>query len=185
MVDAAPSPAACLGPAVRAGLAAICRRASGGDAPVGTYGGPKLLCVPATYRPAVDPRVRPVTQADAAEMIGRLRCVGIPDDPDYLLADDAAVAFVLDGEPVAFAGTHPAGAFANRIGDVMVGTLEGYRRRGCGRAVVSATTGALLQQGRVAVYGTDEENAASVRTALAVGYRELCRVFGVRIGRRE
>jgi len=98
--------------------------------------------------------------------------------------DDAAFAYFLDGRAVAFAGTHPVGNFSDRIGNVMVGTLDGYRRRGCGKALVSATTGRLLNQERVAVYGTNDDNVASIRTAQSVGYRTYCHTFQVRLAIR-
>ena len=71
-------------------------------------------------------------------------------------------------------------AEAGRIGNVMVGTREEYRRRGYAKAVVASTTAELLAQGRMAVYGTDEDNIASQRTAHAVGYQQFCRVFEIR-----
>ena len=57
---------------------------------------------------------------------------------------------------------------------------EEHRRRGYGKAVVSATTGELLRQGRVGVYGTATSNIASIRTARSVGYHPFATVFEAR-----
>lgn len=165
-------------------LAALCQRRLGDGGDCHVYSGVRMYCTAQMHVPLPDPHVRRITRANAPEVIARLRPEGMPDDVDYLLADDAAFAYVLDERPVAFAATHPVGSFAGRVGNVMVGTVEAFRRRGYGKAVVSATTGALLDQGRVALYGTAEDNVASIRTACAVGYEVCCRVFEVRLGRR-
>ncbi len=106
--------------------------------------------------------------------------VGAPDDADYFLKDGAAFACWVDGNPVAFAGTHPVGEFSDRVGNVMVGTLAEHRGRGHGKAVVSATTGKLLRQGLVGVFGTLTSNIPSIRAARAVGYHPFATVFAAR-----
>jgi GNAT superfamily N-acetyltransferase len=144
------------------------------------YSGTKLYCDKQTYVHTKDNNVRKITRKNAGEVIERLLPVGIPDDVDYLLTDDVAFAYYTWEQPVAFAGTHPVGSMTDKIGNVMVGTLEQYRRQGYGKAVVSATTGALLEQGRIAVYGTSDDNIASIRTALSVGFIVYCQILEIR-----
>jgi GNAT superfamily N-acetyltransferase len=158
----------------------LCAERLGRDARLVPYSGVKLYCDEEEYVRIVDEHVRRVTRGDVDIVMAALRVVGAPDDPDYFLKDDAAFAYWVDDTPVSFAGTHPVGEFSDRIGNVMVGTLDGHRRRGYGKAVVSATTGELLRQGRVAVWGTETTNVASIRTARSVGYQPFATVFEVR-----
>lgn len=167
-------------PEVQDELLALCRDRLGDGAVCYTYSGPKLYCDGSSYAACHDGDVREITRANAGEAITHLLDFGIPTDADYLLADGTAFAYYLDELPVAFACTSPSGE-SSRVGDMMVGVKDGFRRRGFGKAVVSASTGAVLRQGRTAVYGTLDENIASIGTALAVGYRIYCRVFEVRI----
>jgi GNAT superfamily N-acetyltransferase len=166
---------------VKAKLASLCAAAAEGR-PLRLCGGPKLYCAAGMHKVVRDPRVLRLTRETAHAAVGVLVLPGIEWSIDYLLHDNAAFAYFLGNRAVAFAGTHPAGTLADRIGDVMVETLEPYRRRGYGRAVVSATTGALIEQGRVAVWGTSHDNAAAIRTAESLGYQVFCHEFSVRIG---
>ncbi len=161
-------------------LAEICYRCLDEDIECYTYSGVKLYCDRSAYLPIADDNVRKITRVNAGEAMTWLLDEGIPTDVDYLLGDDAAFAYYVDDRPVAFAGTHPVGDMSARIGNVMVGTHRDHRARGYGKAVVSATTGRLLDQGRVAVYGTSEDNVASQKTALSVGYQVFSHVFEVR-----
>ncbi len=165
---------------LRDNLLAVCSDALGGAGAFNTYSGLKLACDDESLARIDDHHVRKVTPEIAGEVIMNLSREGVPDDPDYLLADDAAFAYYTDKQPVSFAGTHPLGTTGLKVGNVMVATLEPYRRRGFAKAVVSATTARLIEQGKVAVYGTSDDNIASIRTALSVGYRPFCRVFEVR-----
>lgn len=161
-------------------LVEICYRRLGEDVVCYRYSGVKLYCDRSTYLPIADENVRRITRTNAGEAMTCLLDDGIPTDVDYLLGDDAAFAYYFDDRPVAFAGTHPVGDMSDRIGNVMVGTHRDHRGRGYGKAVVSATTGSLLSKGRVAVYGTSEDNVASQKTALSVGYQMFADVFEVR-----
>ncbi|HOF89013.1 MAG TPA: GNAT family N-acetyltransferase [Armatimonadota bacterium] len=166
---------------VREMLQEILRQTYGDRLPLSCYAGVKLYCDAAGFHPIADSHVCRITRENASQVIEALQGVDIPSDAAYLLADGTAFAYFLDEQPVAFAGTHPVGDMAANIGNVMVGTLEAFRRRGYGRAVVAATTHALIARGRTAVYGTDEVNTASINTARSVGYRSFCRVFAVRV----
>jgi len=141
--------------------------------------GVKLYCDTAMFAPVRDPNVKKLTDETVHHAVGIL----VLHHPEYLLHDDAAFAYFLEDTPVSFSGSHPAGSMSDRIGDVMVETLEPYRQRGYGKAVISATTQALLERGRVAVWGTSEDNAAARRTAESVGYETFCHVFMIRHSR--
>jgi len=52
-------------------------------------------------------------------------------------------------------------------------TRPEHRRKGYAKAVLSHATGELLRQGLRPVYDVDEDNVASIHTALAVGYRKV------------
>ena len=144
------------------------------------YLGRKYYCDAMMHRPVHDESVHKLTRENAPPAMRELRCVGIPDDLSYLLAEDAAYAYFLGDSPVAFAGTHPARTMANCVGDVMAGTLAEHRRRGCGKAVISATTGEVVSRGRVAVWGMSHDNVPAMKTASAVGYQQYCEVFELR-----
>jgi GNAT superfamily N-acetyltransferase len=165
---------------LRDSLLTACSEALAGSDTHMIYFGLKLACDGETLVRVEDHHVRKVTPEIAPEVTASLSQEGVPDDVEYMLADDAAFAYYTDGQPVSFAGTHPLGGGGLKVGNVMVATLEPYRRRGFAKAVVSATTARLLEQGKVAVYGTSDDNIPSIRTALSVGYRPYCRVLEVR-----
>ncbi|MBC8263919.1 MAG: GNAT family N-acetyltransferase [Anaerolineales bacterium] len=76
---------------------------------------------------------------------------------------------VRDGEKViAVAGTNWRSPYFAEVG---VYTQEGYRERGLARAVVSACTSELLEEGVKPLYIVTEGNAASIRICEALGYR--------------
>lgn len=180
LVMKASSPRDLLAEKMRNRLIALCAAILRPEEGCYVYDGVKLYCNERTYVPIADENVRRITRQTAGQAMARLRPVGIPDDVDYLLADDAAFAYYVEDQPVAFAGTHPAGPMSDRIGDAMVGTLEQYRRRGYGKAVASATTGELLRQERVTVWGAAADNVAAIKTASSVGFQLYCRVFEIR-----
>jgi predicted GNAT family acetyltransferase len=62
------------------------------------------------------------------------------------------------------------------IVEVGVDTHPDFRRRGFGKAVVSAMTEALLKQGRIPVYRCSEDNIASLRLAQSVGYETYAHI---------
>jgi len=58
----------------------------------------------------------------------------------------------------------------------MIRTRDEYRRKGFAKAVLSHASRQLLQQGIVPLYEVRSDNLASLRTAEAVGYRQVFRV---------
>ena len=107
-----------------------------------------------------------------------------PDDPEYaqeVLGGDAAYGCFPAGELVSLAHTHHPGYMCDQIGDLSVeGTLEPYRRRGYGTAVVAATTGEVIRKGRTPVWGMFDDNIVAKRTAESVGFQVFCHVFETR-----
>ncbi|MEW6752847.1 MAG: GNAT family N-acetyltransferase [Candidatus Latescibacterota bacterium] len=176
------APGELMEPDCLADLSARCAALAGEGTTLEPYLGRKCCCDAGRLRAVRNTNVRQLTPANAPQAMRRPQPVGIPNDTAYLLADDAAFAYYLGHEPVAFAGTHPVGAFSDRLGNVMVGTLQAHRGRGFGRAVVAATTQALVTGGRVAVWGMAHDNAAAARTAASVGYEQYCEVFELRGG---
>jgi len=84
--------------------------------------------------------------------------------------DGTARAEIMAGlprEPVAVAGVNwQSPGFA----EVYVQVASEARQRGWGQSVVKATTGRVLQSGRLPVYLVEPINEASVKLASAVGY---------------
>lgn len=73
-----------------------------------------------------------------------------------------------EGEVVAHAGIKDKGL----IQEIAVGTEVSYRKRGFGRAVVSAAVTAILKEGKVPVYVPDTSgNLASYALARSVGFK--------------
>lgn len=81
---------------------------------------------------------------------------------------------VFDGAAlVSWAEATPLPIVTPRFGILLVGieTTEGYRRRGCARAALSALTGRALAMELTPLYACSVTNVASLRTALSCGYR--------------
>ena len=74
---------------------------------------------------------------------------------------------VLGDRVISYAGTNWESPYFGEIG---VMTELAYRRRGLGKAVVSACTETLLQCGIVPLYIADEDNLPSRRLCEALGY---------------
>lgn len=184
-VAEAEEPAELMEPETIADLTARCSALAGGSTALWPYMGRKYCCDSEMLRPVHNANVQRLTPDNASCAMHRLKSVGIPDDPTYLLAEDAAFAYFLDGYPVAFAASHPAGDMSDSIGNVMVGTLAEYRRRGFGKAVISATTEAVVARGKVAVWGMSHDNVPAMRTASSIGYQQYCEVFELRKPRRS
>jgi GNAT superfamily N-acetyltransferase len=69
------------------------------------------------------------------------------------------------------AGIAAAWADCDVMWQIGVDTLPEYRRRGIGKAAVSAVTEYLLEHGVIPYYSTLESNTASRATAAALGYK--------------
>ncbi len=60
-------------------------------------------------------------------------------------------------------------------GEIGVGTLEPWRKRGLCSAAASIVSNRLQEEGRVPVWSTGEDNFASLRVAEKLGFREASR----------
>lgn len=183
IVAEAESPADLMAPEFLQGLTAQCELRSANGTALQPYVGRKHCCDSDMLDAAYDDNVCRLTIENAPSAILGLRATGIPDAPGYLLAEHTAFAYYFEGAPVAFAATHPTDRMSDSIGNVMVGVLDEYRGRGFGKAVISATTEAVVSQGKVAVWGMHHDNHAAMETALSVGYQQYCEVFELRYGR--
>ena len=141
--------------------------------------GPKYYCSPRDLNLTTDPNVRLITKDNLSEVLtafgdGEL---GLPDT----VSEKRSFAYYFEGRPVAYCSNLPLGHMQEKVAAVGgVFTLPSMRRRGFAKAVVSATTDAVLKSGRVPVYGTSDDNLASRRTALSVGYKEYAWNLSVR-----
>jgi GNAT superfamily N-acetyltransferase len=76
------------------------------------------------------------------------------------------LAGFIDGVAVSFAYS----LTTETLADLSIDTLDAYRRRGIGRAVVSAHIDELVAAGISPVWGAVESNAASLRLAESLGF---------------
>ena len=141
--------------------------------------GPKYYCSRANLNFSPDPNVRLIAEENLPEVLtafgnGEL---SLPDT----VSEKRSFAYYFEGRPVAYCSNLPLGHMQEEVAAVGgVFTLASVRRRGFAKAVVSATTNAVLKSGRVPIYGTSDDNVASKRTALSVGYKEYAWNLSVR-----
>ena len=80
-----------------------------------------------------------------------------------------AATFV-DGQPVSFCY---AGAITETLWDISIDTLAEHRRRGYAALCVAAMIGHMQAQGKQPVWGAVQENPASWRLALKLGFEPM------------
>ena len=160
----------------------LCRESC--EQPVVIYRGVKLLCCAGDYAPFPNRGIRRLHKEDIPLVMRVFYPDIAADNPDYeteILGGGAAYGCFADAELVALAHTHHPGHMCGYVGDLSVeGTLESHRGVGCGRAVVAATTGEVIRQGRTPVWGMFDDNVVAKRTAASVGFRTFFRLFEVR-----
>lgn len=121
--------------------------------------------------------LKPLVKKDipwAAKEFGLRMAEGDDSPPDDKIW---AYACCRADRPVAIAVIrwHPC-----RVGSVaIVGTKDEHRRRGYGRAVVSAATDSILAQGYAAQYGTIRANIPALRMIRPLGYRLVYETLSV------
>jgi len=82
---------------------------------------------------------------------------------------------IIDGKVIARAAVKPL----SDIGwDLSIQTLPEYRGQGYARSVVSAAVKYIFKNGKLATWGTDTTNAASLSTAHSVGFQDYGFDFG-------
>lgn len=136
---------------------------------VGSSSGPILYCTTDTLRMHELHPCRRLLLTD----LPAVRESGMLPGPwlEHSIRVGTAFAVFQNTKLVSLAATLPAPHLSEKVAEVSVpGTLEEFRNQGCGRTVVSHTTRAVLETGRIPVYITSDANLASQRTAAAVGY---------------
>lgn len=82
---------------------------------------------------------------------------------------------IVDGKVVSWAGIKPL----SDVGwDLTIQTLPEYRGKGYAKNAVSAAVRHILDNGRIATWGADRTNIASLRTAHALGFQDYGLDFG-------
>jgi len=89
------------------------------------------------------------------------------------IRDGIAYAVFQDGKMVSNASAPHIAHMQEVVEEPGVETLLEYRKQGCGKAVLSHCTKAILDLGRVPIYRLSKSNIASLRTAKSVGYRRI------------
>lgn len=82
---------------------------------------------------------------------------------------------IVDGKVVSWAGVKP---FSGIAWDLTIQTLPEYRGRGFAKSAVSAAVKYILENGKVATWGADRTNIASLCTAHSVGFQDYGLDFG-------
>jgi predicted GNAT family acetyltransferase len=124
------------------------------------------------FQPVTVPECRRVTEADQ-DLIQEMTGSSNYGCPEESLRDGTAFGVVVDGKLVSLASVVPTPeATSNyRLAWPGVETVPEYRRRGYGKAVVSAVTETLLSRDITPVYSCSVTNIASAKTAKSVGYQ--------------
>lgn len=127
------------------------------------FRGKRLYCDAARFRDQTIGEVRTVTTTDEAAAALHRRWGG------------EVFGQIVDGRVVAWAAVKP---FSHIEWDLRVDTLEEFRGRGYAKSVVSAAVKHILSRDRIAGWGCDRTNIASLRTAESVGFE----VYGLDFG---
>ncbi len=133
-----------------------------------------------TFLPMPDPETR-LLQATDVDAVERLRVACSTTDWEHggsTAGQQPAVGRFLAGELVALASWE---VWDGTIAHIYVVTHPAHRRRGYGKAVVSAIAAEALARGLVPQYRTLERNLPSVGIALALGFRQYATTLAVRL----
>lgn len=82
---------------------------------------------------------------------------------------------IVDGKTVTWCAVKP---LSDVVWDLSIETRPEYRGRGYAKSTVSVALKYCFDHGRVAGWGCDRENTASLRTALSVGFKHYALDFG-------
>ena len=121
------------------------------------------------------PQVRLLADADA-ELLRPFFEGGVEAPPEILHMTQPWAVVLEDGGAVAFCFSARLTARAASAG---LETLEGYRWRGHGTAVVAGWAAAVQRSGRVPLYGTSWDNVASQGVARKLGLVCFCGGFSI------
>jgi len=134
--------------------------------------GLRYICLPCNFVAISDANIQAIVH-NTARKIRRDLSEGGVGNLDSSITQKTAFAYFKNGLPVAFCLTHDIGHMVDQIGDIGgIFTSKSHRGRGYAKAVLSATTKALIKSGRVPTYGTSDTNLASQATAKSVGYTD-------------
>ena len=127
------------------------------------FRGRRLYCEPAGFVDQKEGIVRNVTHDDphAGELHARW--------------GGQVFGQVAGGLVVSWAAIKP---LSDVVWDLSVETLPDHRGRGCAKSAVSAAVKFIFANGRLAAWGTDRTNIASLATARAVGFVDYGLDFG-------
>ena len=179
IIDSLPEPAALMQEETQSHLKRVCQEILHIRRPLRIYSGVKFYCDEVALIPCESSNVKPVTLEMAEEVI-RYLSEGGPD-LEYAIQEGTLFVWYEAGVPVSYCGTvRPVTYMLDQVARVGgIFTLKEYRRRGFAKAVLSATTKAVTDSGRIALYGTYDSNIASINTALSAGYKKYCDTFRV------
>jgi len=143
-----------------------------------------LYCKPENLRLFHTPECRKLQGSDAVHYV-RMKLDLYPGcDPKLLtknirrnIRDGIAFGVFQEGKLVSVSEAPPIGHMQDMIEEVGVDTLLKYRRRGYGKAVISATTKAIFDIGRIPIYRCSSKNVASIRLAKTVGYEKYADII--------
>jgi hypothetical protein len=146
-----------------------------------TFVGPIYYCTQESLRPWRVHPCRPVLAEEIPKLVRADLC-----DPfgslDESVREGTCFAAYSGPQAVSVCGTHEVPHLERLVGDMNVpGTLPAFRRQGFGKVAVFHSTDALLRLGKSPVYTPADDNPASQRTALAVGYQEYGWQFKVNL----
>ena len=94
------------------------------------------------------------------------------EDMETMLSEGIVAGAIDEGQLVSIA--HTSGV-TDLHGEIGVGTLEPWRKKGLCSAAASIVSNRLQEQGRVPVWSTGEDNFASLRVAAKLGFQEVSR----------
>ena len=94
------------------------------------------------------------------------------EDMETMLSEGIVAGAVDTDQLVSIA--HTSGV-TDLHGEIGVGTLEPWRKRGLCSAAASIVSNRLQEEGRVPVWSTGEDNFASLRVAAKLGFQEVSR----------
>ncbi|OFX15122.1 MAG: hypothetical protein A2Z18_02235 [Armatimonadetes bacterium RBG_16_58_9] len=125
--------------------------------------GARLCCDPGSFVDKTAGTIREVTREDAYAS----RLHGKWGGPVFGCIEDGLV--------VSWAAVNP---LSDIVWDISVETLPEYRGRGCAKSAVSAALQFIFDNGKLAAWGCDRTNAASLATARSLGFQDYALEFG-------
>jgi hypothetical protein len=146
-----------------------------------------LYCDFEHHHPFEIPECRRLRDSDVGRFVEMKLHLNPNCDPDSLardikrnINDGIAFGVFLKGELVSVSDAPAIGPMQDEIEEVGVETFPDCRKRGYGKAVISAMTQAILGIGRIPVCRCGVNNEASLRLARGVGYMKYADIIQIR-----